>query len=307
MYCGGGPWRHPLRAMSIQEPMNKTMNDIQSKVKEALIRASTVFPEDKKSLLSRAIETETNPNARWVLETILENANTAEKTQRPTCDDTGIPHLFLEFGGKQCVTPDLLRQIHQGVAAGMRALPCRPMAVKGTDIEKLEQSGGLYDDPAALVPAPLRVQLVEENVLRLHVLMQGGGPEIRGRTHRVFHQHKLSVILDEIVAWAIEGAGLLGCTPCTPAIGIGRTHFEAAFLMLEAMIHGRFDVQSTIEHEITERINQSDVGPLGLKGRTTALATFLRIGPQRASGVRVVCLRLCCCVEPRVASILLPA
>lgn len=203
------------------------------------------------------------------------------------------------------MTPDKLRQIHQGVAAGMRALPCRPMAVKGSDVQRLEQSMGLYDDPAALVPAPIRIQLIEENVLRLHVLMQGGGPEIRGKTYRVFHRHKLSTILDEIVAWAIEGAGLLGCTPCTPAIGIGRTHFEAAALMLEAMIHGRFDQQNAIEQEITERLNQSDVGPLGLKGRTTALATFLRVGPQRASGVRIVCLRLCCCVEPRAASVLL--
>ncbi|NWH05796.1 fumarate hydratase [Desulfobacter latus] len=285
--------------------MNQNLNDIQLKVKEALIRASTVFSADKKSVLSRAIETEPSPNVRWVLETILENADTAEKTRRPTCDDTGIPHLFLEVGGQNSVTPDILRQIYQGVAEGMQELPCRPMAVKGSDVQRLEQSMGLFDDPAALVPAPIRIQLVEENVLRLHVLMQGGGPEIRGKTYRVFHQHKMSAILDEIVAWAIEGAGLLGCTPCTPAIGIGRTHYEAAALMLEAMIHGRFDQQNAIEQEITERLNQSNIGPLGLKGQTTALATFLRVGPQRASGVRIVCLRLCCCVEPRVASVLL--
>ena len=90
-----------------------------------------------------------------------------------------------------------------------------------------------------------------------------------------------------------------------PAIGIGRTHFEAASLMLEAMIHGNFGIQNSIEREITNRINESNVGPLGLKGNTTALASFLRVGPQRASGVRIVCLRLCCCVEPRVANVLL--
>ena len=56
---------------------------------------------------------------------------------------------------------------------------------------------------------------------------------------------------------------------------------------------------------ITNRINKCNIGPLGLKGKTTALASFLRVGPQRASGVRIVCLRLCCCVEPRVASVLL--
>ena len=281
------------------------MKDIESKAKDAVIRASTIFSDDKKSILRRAIEIESNPNARWVLETILANGETAENTRRPTCDDTGIPHILLEAGGKKCVTPDMLRAIKQGITAGMRDLPCRPMAVKGTDIQRLEQSIGLYDDPGALVPAPLRIKEVEEDVLRLHVLMQGGGPEIRGRTYRIFHQHKLSVVVDEIVAWAIEGAGLLGCTPCSPAIGIGRTHFEAASLMLDAMIYGRFDKQNAIEQEITERLNQSGVGPLGLKGETTALATFLKVGPQRASGVRIVCLRPCCCMEPRTASVAL--
>jgi fumarate hydratase subunit alpha len=279
------------------------MKDIESKVKEAVIRASTVFSEDKKSVMRKALEKETSPNARWMLETILENAETAEKTLRPTCDDTGIPHVFLEVGGSQSVSAEMLRSIQQGVIEGLRAVPCRPMAVKGNDVERLEQSAGLDDDPGALAMAPIFIKTVDEDVIRLHLLLQGGGPEIRGKTYRVFHQHKLSVIVDEIVQWASEAAGLLGCTPCAPAIGIGRTHFEAASLMLEAMAFAKFNVQNDIEREITRRINESQVGPLGLGGNTTALATFLKVGPQRASGVRIVCLRLCCCVEPRSASV----
>jgi len=281
------------------------MNNIETKVREAVIYASTVFSDDKIAVCRKALEKEMNPNARWIMETILENAETAEKTLRPTCDDTGIPHVFLEVGGKQAVSAEMLCAIQRGVAEGLRAMPCRPMAVKGDDVQRLEQSVGLDDDPGALAMAPVVIKSVDEDVVRLHLLLQGGGPEIRGKTYRVFHKHKLSVIIDEIVEWASEAAGLLGCTPCSPAIGIGRTHFEAASLMLEAMVYGRFDVQNKIEQEITERLNKTNVGPLGLGGGTTALATFLRVGPQRASGVRIVCLRLCCCVEPRVSSVLL--
>ena len=283
--------------------MNTT--SIESKVKEAVIKASTVFSEDKKMACRKALELEKNKNARWILETILENAETAEKIVHPTCDDTGIPHVILEVGGEQSVSAEMLGAIQRGVVQGMRELPCRPMAVKGDDVQRLEQSIGLDDDPGMLALAPINIKKIDEDVIRLHLLMQGGGPEIRGKTYRVFHKHKLSVVVDEIVNWAVEAAGLLGCTPCAPAIGIGRTHFEAASLMLEAMVHGRFDVQSDIEKEITSRLNSTDVGPLGLGGDTTALATFLRVGPQRASGVRIVCLRLCCCVEPRVASVVL--
>lgn len=281
------------------------MDEIILKVKNTLIRASTVFSDDKKAVCRSALVRENNATARWVLETILENAEIAEKTLRPTCDDTGIPHVLLEIGGHQSVSAELLLSIQKGVLEGMRTLPCRPMAVKGDDIQRLEQSAGLDNDPGSLALAPVTIKRLDEGVIRLHILMQGGGPEIRGKTYRVFHQHKLSVIIDEIVSWAVEAAGMLGCTPCTPAIGIGRSHYEASVLMLEAMAYGNFNVQSNIEKEITARINQSNIGALGLGGNITALGTFLRVGPQRASGVRIVCLRLCCCVEPRVASIVL--
>lgn len=278
-------------------------DDIQSKVRDTLIRATTTFREDQKAAYKRALNSETNPQARWVLENLLENAKVAEQNKFPLCDDTGIPHLFLEMGRGKFLSGSLINAIQQGVVEGLQALPGRPMAVKGDDVQRLEQSVGLDEDPGALAIAPINIRVVEEEVVRLHVLMQGGGPEIRGKTYRVFHQHKLSVIIDEILKWAVQGAAQLGCTPCVPAIGIGRSHFEATSLMLEAMVYGDFGVQSAIEREITDRINESNIGPLGLRGRTTALGTFLRVGPQRASGVRIVCLRLCCCVEPRVASV----
>ena len=66
-------------------------------------------------------------------------------------------------------------------------------------------------------------------------------------------------------------------------------------------------VYSTVKREdekyITEKVNEERTGPLGLGGDTTVLATFMKVGPQRASGVRVVCLRPCCCFEPRIASV----
>ena len=58
-----------------------------------------------------------------------------------------------------------------------------------------------------------------------------------------------------------------------------------------------------MENYITEHVNESGVGPLGLGGKTTVLRTFMKVGPQRASGVRVVAMRPACCFEPRKASV----
>lgn len=74
-------------------------------------------------------------------------------------------------------------------------------------------------------------------------------------------------------------------------------------MMVQALVDGTYDEQSEMEKAITDGINQSDVGALGLHGDTTVLATFLKVGPQRASGVRVVCMRPCCCFEPRIATV----
>ena len=281
--------------------MNK--NEIIEKVKETLIMAGSTFSDDKKKVYRSAIEKEKVPGAKWVLETTLNNALVAERNRSPLCDDSGIPHLFLEVGPNKSVTGELMNAIQQGVRKGLRALPGRPMAIKGNDLQRIDQSGGLDTDPGALLPSPVLIKPVKEDILRLHILMHGGGPEIRGKTFRVFHKHKVSVVTDEIIDWAVEASGKLGCSPVTLAIGIGRSHFEATSLMLEAMIFGNHNIQSDIENEITERLNKSNVGPLGLGGNTTALGTFLKIGPQRASGVRIVSMRPCCGIEPRKASV----
>ena len=283
--------------------MKYDKNNIIEKIKNALILAGSTFSEDKKDVYRKAIEKETVSGAKWVLENTLKNALIAEENKSPLCDDTGIPHLFIEVGPNKHIDGDLINIIYNGVAEGLRALPGRPMAIKGNDLQRIDQSGGLDVDPAALKPSPLLIKQTNENVIRLHILLFGGGPEIRGKTFRVFHKHSVEVVTDEIIDWAVEASGKLGCSPITLALGIGRSHFEATSLMLEAMVYGKHNIQSEIEKKITDHLNNSNIGPLGLGGNTTALSTFLRVGPQRASGVRIVSMRPCCGIEPRKASI----
>ena len=278
-------------------------NDTVRLVADALVEAGSTFRPDKKEAYRRAIDAERSEKAKWVLRTVLENAEVAERNRSPLCDDTGIPHLVLEVGPDCAVTGRMLDDIREGVRQGLRALPGRPMGILGDDSRRIDQSGGLDPDSAGVEPAPILLRRCEENVIRLHILMFGGGPAIRGKTYRVFHKHSTPVVLDEIVRWATEGVAQLGCSPCTLAVGIGRSHFEASAMMLQAQADGRYGVQSEMEAEITRRVNEANIGPLGLGGSTSVLATFLKVGPQRASGVRIVCVRPACCFEPRIATV----
>lgn len=277
--------------------------EIVEKIANTLVRAGSTFLEDKKRAYKRAIEKEENPQSKWVLETILENALVAEKNQSPLCDDTGIPHIVLEIGPNMTVTGSVLESIKEGIRVGLRKLPGRPMAIKGDDYNRINQSLGMSEDPADLDAAPILVRNIEEDIIKVNILMFGGGPAIRGKTYRVFHKHDTQVVIDEIVEWAKESCAQLGCSPCTLAVGVGRSHYEAASLMLQALVDGNYDEQNNMEQEITQKVNESQTGALGLGGSTTVLATFMKVGPQRASGVRIVSLRPCCCFEPRIATI----
>lgn len=278
-------------------------NNIIDEVGQCVVEAGSTFREDQKEAYRKAIADEQIESSCWVMKQVLDNALVAEKNRGPLCDDTGIPHLFLEVGPNRQVTGELINQIHEGVKLGLRQLPGRPMAIKGDDYARIDQSGGLNEDSGALAPSPILIKPVDEDVLRLTIMMLGGGPAIRGITQRVFHKHSVDVVIDEIVNRAILAVGQLGCSPCTLAIGIGRSQFEATSLMMEAMAKGDYGIQSDFEKCITDKVNEANVGPLGLGGKHSVLATFAKIGPQRASGVRIVALRPCCCFEPRKASI----
>lgn len=280
-----------------------TNDQIVELVRDTLVNAGSTFTQDKKDAYARAIASETNEKAKWVLRTIMDNAEAAEEHKSPLCDDSGIPHLVLEVGPNAAVTGNMLDAIRTGVEEGLRKLPGRPMGIMGDDRQRIDQSGGLNPDSAGVEPSPILIRRTEENVVRLHIMMFGGGPAIRAKTYRVFHKHDTQVVLDEIVNWAKEGVALLGCSPCTLAVGIGRSHFEASSLMVQALVDGNYNIQSDMEKEITRRVNEADIGPLGLHGDTGVLATFMKVGPQRASGVRIVCVRPCCCFEPRIASV----
>ncbi len=256
---------------------------IVEKVCDTLVRAGSTFLPDKKGAYREAIEKETNEQSKWVMEKVLENAEAAERNHSPLCDDTGIPHVLIEAGLNAAVTGTVIESIKEGIRQGLRKLPGRPMAVKGNDTQRIAQSEGMDEDSGMLDAAPMLIRYTDDDVVRIHLLMFGGGPAIQGHTHRVFHKHGTEAVLNQIVEWAKASAKNLGCSPCTLAVGVGRSHYEASSLMLQALVDGRYDEQTEMEQEITKRVNEANVGALGLGGDTTVLATFMKVGPQRAS------------------------
>lgn len=266
---------------------------------EALVRAGSSFTSGLREAYTRALTVETDERSLWAMRQFLENADVAERRKLPLCDDTGIPHVLLEVGESAEFGGPQLAAVSQGIAEGLRRLPGRPMAVLGDDVQRVEQSAGLSLYSEDVVPPAFSLKRIPGDGVRITVLLLGGGPEIRAKTYRIFHKHRLETVLDEVAEWGVEAVRELGCTPAVVVVGLGRTHFEATSLMLEAMARGDLETQGPMEQRITDKINAGGLGPLGLGGRISVLATLLNIGPQRASGVRIASMRTCCGIEPR--------
>ena len=287
--------------------------DITQQISNSIVEASTNLSDDKLRALKKAISTEDIANAQWALEQILENYQVAEKTNFPLCDDTGIPHVIIEVGEEREISGELINQIHKGIELGLNNLPARPMAVKGDEKERIEQSIGLYESPGMLRPAPILIDNINDestykrdinpDTLNVHLLLEGGGPEIRAKTYRVYHKRSIENVIDTACEWLENSLRMLGCTPSIPAISIGRTHYEATSLLLKSIVYGNLDNQNTYEDYVTNKLNQTNIGPLGLGGKTTVLGSYVNIGNQRASGVRIVSVRPSCFVEPRVSTL----
>ena len=287
--------------------------DIIEEISQSIIKASTSLSHDKHKALKMAISNEDDENACWALKQILENYTVGQNIKFPLCDDTGIPHVIIELGQNREISGELLNQIYEGIEMGLNSLPARPMAVKGNETERIEQSKGLYEKPGMLRPASILIDNANDestykrdispDALNLHFLLEGGGPEIRSKTYRVYHERSFENVMGTACEWLESSLKMLGCTPSIPSVGIGRTHFEATSLLLKSMAYGNLDNQSDLEKRMADRLNSTNIGPLGLGGRTTVLGCYVNIGNQRASGVRIVSVRPSCFVEPRVATL----
>ncbi len=294
-------------------PLQSDYMGILEDISKTIVDASTTLSQDKFHALKRAIHMEDNENAKWTLKQILKNYEVAQDIKFPLCDDTGIPHVIIEIGEDREISGKLINLIHEGIELGLNNLPARPMAVIGDEVQRIEQSEGLFERPGMLRPASILIDNVNDestykrdissDTLNIHFLLEGGGPEIRAKTLSVYHKRSFDNVINTACEWLEESLKMLGCTPSIPSIGIGRTHYEATSLLLKSIAYGNLDNQNEHEQKITQRLNKTGIGPMGFGGKTTVLGTYLNIGNQRASGVRIVSIRPSCFVEPRVATL----
>ena len=279
------------------------MRDIQvsavsDAVRELCINANHCLSPDMEGRLRRAAEEETSPLGADILSKLVTNLEIAGSEMIPICQDTGMAVVFLEIGQEVHFTGGSLEDaVNDGVRRGyldgfLRKSVADPLNRVNTGDN---------------TPAIIHYSIVPGDSLLITVAPKGFGSENMSRVFMLKPADGEEGIKDAVVR-AVVDAGPNACPPMGIGVGIGGTFEKCAILAKKALLKpvDEFSQDPHIremEQELLERINNTDIGPAGLGGRTTALALHILTYPTHIAGLPVA-VNICCHVN-RHASVML--
>ena len=198
-----------------------------------------------------------------------------------------MPVVFGEIGQEARVTGgSLAGAIHQGLALGYAQGSLRRSIVK----DPLSRGGSGFS------PAIIHTEIVPGDKIKLSLLPKGFGCENKSQI-RMF---KPTASLEEIKRFILETVAKAGPDACPPfvlGIGIGGTQDYAAYLAKKALLNKvksqKSKVKNTnqkiykLEKELLKEINNLNIGPMGLGGKTTCLGVNILSYPTHIAGLPV--------------------
>lgn len=256
---------------------------------DALCRqACCILPEEVTLALSAAMERENEGSAaRSVLAQLVENAALAQSAFRPCCQDTGMAVVFLDIGRDVHLDGDVYDAVNAGVARAytegrMRCSVLDPLTRVNTGDN---------------TPAVTHIRLVEGDRVHIAVAPKGFGSENMSRIEMLTPAMGRAGIL-RVITETVEKAGACACPPLVIGVGVGGT-MEAAALLAKRQLLRTLGKPSenaetaALEREALLQVNALGIGPMGLGGKTTALAVHVGTTPTHIAGLPVA-VNLCC-------------
>lgn len=246
--------------------------------------AACKMPPDVRGAVEEALALEDGPNARSVLEELLENYELAANEGIPICQDTGMVVIFLDVGRDVHFLGDPYEAIQEGVRQGYREGALR-MSVVADPLRRVNTGDN--------TPALVTTRLVEGDKVTVTFLAKGFGSENMSRLAMLRPADGLEGVKSFVVDTAAK-AGPNACPPLVIGVGIGGTFDQVALaakraLTRDAGVPHPDPFYADLEGQILEEVNRLGVGPQGLGGRTTALSVAIEVLPTHIAGLPVAC------------------
>jgi fumarate hydratase subunit alpha len=249
-------------------------------VKRLCVEANQNLPEDVRRRIGKALEKETWPAARDVLEKIITNFELAGTREMPICQDTGMACVFLEIGGEVHIEGDLREAVDEGVRQGYEEGFLRKSVVRDP-LNRVNTGDN--------TPAMLYLDMVPGDRVALTVAPKGFGSENMSRIRMLRPSDGVQGVID-FVTETVEEAGPNPCPPVVVGVGIGGTFDKAALLAKKALLRP-LDTPNPdpfyreLENTLLDRINALGIGPQGFGGAATALGVAIETMPTHIAGL----------------------
>ena len=275
------------------------VEEIVSNIKEMCIEANHYLTEDMKLALKEAEGTERSPLGKQILHQLEENLQIASQDMVPICQDTGMAVIFMEIGQDVHVEGGLLTEaVNEGVRQGYREGYLRKSVVADPVLRENTRDN---------TPAVIHYDIVEGEQIRITVAPKGFGSENMSRVYMLKPADGMEGVKRAVLT-AVKEAGPNACPPVVVGVGVGGTFEKCAVLAKQALTRpvqefSKVPYVREMEQELLRKINETDIGPGGLGGMTTALAVHINTYPTHIAGLPVA-VNICCHVNRHVVRVL---
>ncbi|PIQ84961.1 MAG: fumarate hydratase [Candidatus Omnitrophica bacterium CG11_big_fil_rev_8_21_14_0_20_43_6] len=187
-----------------------------------------------------------------------------------------MPVVFVQVGQDLKITGNLKTAINKGIAAGYKKYSLRNSIV----------ADPLLRGKPGFSPPVLHTDIVPGDKIKLTLLPKGFGCENKSQ----LKMFKPTVGLEEIkqfIVEAVKSAGADACPPYVVGVGIGGSADYASIMAKQALLIKLSDKYSRLEDDLLKQINKTGIGPMGLGGKTTALAVKIQSYPTHIAGLPV--------------------
>ncbi|MDE5671273.1 MAG: fumarate hydratase [Eubacterium sp.] len=253
-------------------------------VKELVIKANKILPDDLVDCISCCRADEKSETAKSVLSDLEANIDAAKELDIPVCQDTGMAVIFAEIGQEvHIVGEDFEAAVHKGVSLGYTDGLLRKSVVRDPFYDRVNTNDN--------TPAIIHTKIVAGDKIKITAAPKGFGSENMSKL-RMFTP---SAKREDIVGFIVDTVKTAGSNPCPPVVigvGIGGDFEYSAILAKKALCRPVSERNSVefyrdMEKELLDKINALDIGPQGFGGRTTALAVNIETYPTHIAGLPV--------------------
>lgn len=257
--------------------------EITALIREMCITANKILPNDLCSEIEKSLESETEALPKSIMKTISDNLVCAKELDIPICQDTGMAVIFAEVGQDVHIADGGFEDaVNEGVRQGYTDGLLRKSVV-GDPLKRVNTNDN--------TPAVIHTRITDGDKIKFTVAPKGFGSENMSKI-KMFTP---SATVEDIVNFVVDVVKTAGGNPCPPmvlGVGIGGDFEQCAYLSKKALcrsvsVRNSDPFYAELEKKMLKAVNETNVGPQGFGGKTTALAVNIEKSATHIAGLPV--------------------